>query len=131
VNERDGLKAKVHELLKDLVEEGAPLWFMKVHGSAFSRDKPDYLLCVGGDFAAVELKHPENPQPPTPKQERELRRIRKARGHTLVSHELHVVAAFVTTLLARAGWHRAITRMAGVSAPAATAGRTPPPPAAR
>lgn len=103
LNEWD-LKDKAHQHLVKLIKSGAPLWFLKMHSSGYQRvGTPDYLLCVAGRFAAVELKSPQETDPqPSPAQARELRSIQRAGGATRVINALAAFEGFVADLLTAA-----------------------------
>lgn len=104
INEH-ALAKKFGEWLGKLERAGAPLWYRKIHGSAYMAGIPDFLLCCGGIFVAIELKNPEDPKPPTPKQDLEIRRIHTARGVAVVLHELAPAQRAVLNSLAVAGWN--------------------------
>lgn len=92
-----------------LADAGAPLRAYKNHGSGYSRDRPDWFLCVCRTFVAIETKNPEDPEPPTKKQERELRLIAGAGGVTLVSHDEAEIKRFVSKLLFIHDYSHALT----------------------
>lgn len=92
-----------------LIAAGAPLRAYKNHGSGFSRDRPDWFLCVSGLFAAIETKNPERRTRPTKKQARELRLIAEADGEVLVSHDVDEIKTFVAKLLAVQGYSHNLT----------------------
>jgi hypothetical protein len=116
MNEQTLYAKHVKPWLEAVERAGAPLWWRKIHGSAFSRDMPDILFMINvahlihpsqlgyRSYGAVELKNPDDPKPPTPKQLRELRRIEKGGGDTLVSHDLDEVKHFFAACLEQAGW---------------------------
>ena len=99
-NERTWLKGKVDEKLADMQRAGVRIWFLKVHGGPMQRaGVPDFLICVEGYFAAIELKSPDDDDPqPAPRQMVELRGIRAAGGTCRVCNSVECVVAVVDSL---------------------------------
>lgn len=101
------LKDKVHDWLKLIVSEGAPIWFAKIGGGLYQRSGlPDYLLCVCGHFMAIELKSPDDGDDarPTPAQKRELEKIERAYGVATCLNSLIAVKRAVLGVLEDRGW---------------------------
>lgn len=70
------------------------LWFVKFTPNAFTRAGiPDYILCIGGRFLAIELKR--EGEHPTPIQQREGVAIYDAGGSVAVCYTLEQVIALV------------------------------------
>lgn len=92
-DERRWLKSKVDRLLRSLLADGWPIWWLKVHGGPMQRaGVPDYLLCLNGRFLALEIKHPDDAAPrPAPRQLVELQAITRARGTWLVANSIEAV----------------------------------------
>lgn len=70
------------------------VWHLKIHGSGMQRNGiPDFLVCVAGRMAAIELKI--HPNFASPIQAYELTRINAAGGHGRVCRSLEDVAALI------------------------------------
>ena len=99
------LSKQFSSFLEGLAKRRAPLWFLKVHGDRWQRAGiPDYLLCIGGHFVAVELKHPAENPTAAPLQAVELRWLRRAGATTRVLNDLDACKSLVLQCLARVGW---------------------------
>jgi hypothetical protein len=106
-NEQALAREHVSPWLDRQVKTGVPLWWMKVHGGPMQRaGVHDYLLCVGGLFLSIELKHPTDMDSvATPLQRRMQYQVDQARGRAfldvrslaevqqIVTETLHAAAA--------------------------------------
>jgi hypothetical protein len=80
------LAHRVRDRLNALRNAGLQIWWLKVHGGPYQRaGVPDFLLCVCGRFAAVELKNPERPEAPSPSQAAEISWVQRAGGRAIVA----------------------------------------------
>lgn len=94
------LALKVSKKLKDMVDKGLPLWYLKVHGGPFQRAGVwDYILCVKGRFAALELKHPNGKGQLSLLQEQNGRDMERAKAKAYVATSVEEVEEFVGLLL--------------------------------
>lgn len=98
-----GLTRRVRNWLKDQPD----LWWLKVHGHDGQRTGvPDFLLCVRGVFAAVELKSPEATgadAEPTPAQAFQMRGICLAGGTVACCRSLEDVVRVVEEIREKVG----------------------------
>lgn len=79
-------------LLRKRSLEGAPVWWLKVHGNPIQRaGVPDLLICWYGRFVGIEVKRPG--RDPTRLQEHVMSWIRRAGGATAVCHSAEEVDA--------------------------------------
>lgn len=101
-DERQWLKTKVDEAFASLKREGVPIWWLKVHGGPMQRaGVPDFVICVGGLFASLELKHPDDDDPqPSPRQRVEMRDIRTAGGDAIVCNSVECAVNYARRLYA-------------------------------
>ena len=77
------VKAKIDKILKSAGED---IWFAKPRGGPYGKaGTPDYLVCVGGFFLAIEAKAGDNQ--PTPLQREQHKMICRAGGMVLVVNE--------------------------------------------
>ena len=76
-------RTRVRALLKKLSLEG-PLWYEAIQQKSI-KGSPDYVLCLGGLFIALELKKSEKDKP-DPVQQAKLRQISEACGMSLVAY---------------------------------------------
>jgi hypothetical protein len=92
------LKRKVISAAKELrTRDGLPLHWLKIHGNAFQRTgEPDLILCVGGQFVAIELKVGDNK--PTRLQLHRLEQWRSAGALTLVCYSLNQFREFIESI---------------------------------
>lgn len=103
MNERDWLKQRVDAVLTDLAKRAdGRLWYCKIAGGRFQRvGLPDYVLCVRGRFAALELKHPSDETADLSAAQRYvLRKLREAGAAILVARDPAAVECWVGNLLA-------------------------------
>jgi Holliday junction resolvase len=81
------LQSRCLKYVKELENKGYPIIAINQHGSAFSsRGVPDILMCIKGQFIAVELKVGDNT--PTPLQSHYIERIINADGQAHVIYDL-------------------------------------------
>lgn len=71
------LKDDVHAALKTLEQQGK-VWFSKIQQVSV-RGIPDYIICAGGKFIALELKRSSR-VPAEPLQQYNINRIKEAGG---------------------------------------------------
>lgn len=96
-NGSNGLRAKVVRHFTALKRAGEPIWWLKVFGNRFQRPGvPDFLVCWGGVFGALELKQPG--EHPTPIQTKEIADIRQAGGIVCVADSMEGVDLFLAWL---------------------------------
>lgn len=100
MNEQALWANRIRPWLASLEHAGAPIWWAKNHGSAFSRDRLDVEVAIVGRMLAVELKNPEDDEiEPTRGQAREIKRYTKARVPTFVSNNELAVKGFISRAL--------------------------------
>jgi hypothetical protein len=89
-------------LFEQLKKAGHPIWYVKIHGGGvFQRvGLPDFILCLAGHFAVLELKRDMHKDGARPAQERQLRWIERAGGTAWVEDDLEVIRAKVLARLA-------------------------------
>lgn len=88
------LQHHVDALFKEMMHNGVPLWYLKVHGDEKQKGGiPDYIGCINGRFFGLELKAGNNV--PTPRQLLTLRLIKQAGGITGVAWDLDQVKQFL------------------------------------
>lgn len=96
------LTKKVREMIESDRRAGVPIWGLKTSGGPYQRvGVPDWLLCVNGQFGALELKHPNGETDATPRQLREIELIRKAGGLVYVARSMVEVEALIDELRLR------------------------------
>lgn len=78
------------------------VWAVKLAGGPFqAAGLPDFVACVRGRFAVIELKHPSDASSvQTPLQARIFAKIRDAGGATCVARDRATVVAFIESVLA-------------------------------
>lgn len=77
------VKSRINRILKKF---GDDVWKVMPRGGPFGKaGTPDYLVCVGGKFLAIEAKAGDNK--PTDIQKEQMAAIRRAGGTTLVINE--------------------------------------------
>lgn len=97
------LARKVSNFLTELVLQGEPVAFLKVHGGPYQRaNQPDYFICMCGAFYCLELKHPEQVAVPTAGQSIEQRRWALAGATVITLNDLNAVKIWVQENLAQA-----------------------------
>lgn len=84
---------------------GEPVWARKLHGSAYQRDLPDWLICYAGMFVVIETKVGGNTL--TPGQRKILLDIAQAGGRCSVRTSLASVREALDELRAEAERRRA------------------------
>lgn len=102
-NERDWLKVQVDDLLERKAQAThGRLWYVKLGASRWQRvGLPDYVLCIGGMFGALEIKHPTDmSQNISPIQRYILSQIGRAGGAFCVARNVDFVERWVDGLLA-------------------------------
>ena len=81
------LQKQCLDYIKELEDYGCYITAINQHGSAFSsRGVPDIIMCINGQFVAVELKVGNNK--PTPLQEHWINKITRALGKAYVCRTL-------------------------------------------
>lgn len=75
-------ETKFKEKIKPLLDALPNTWFVKIQQKSL-RGTPDYLMCVNGNFVAMELKNSEDEEPDE-LQKYNLRKIRHSNGLGLV-----------------------------------------------
>jgi hypothetical protein len=98
-NGSSGLRAKTNELFKKLKAAGEPIWYVKTSGNPYQRPGvPDFIVCYGGVFGALELKSPG--EVPTTKQTYELKWVDTAFGVAWWADSIEGVEQFLSCLKA-------------------------------
>lgn len=78
-------EAKVKEKIKKILKEHGAYYAMPIGTGYGSSGVPDFLVCLNGEFLAIEAKAGRGV--PTALQEKNMRDIGKAGGRTLVINE--------------------------------------------
>ena len=78
-------EAKVKEKIKKILKEHGAYYAMPIGTGYGSSGVPDFLVCLNGEFLAIEAKAGRGV--PTALQEKNMRDIEKAGGRTLVINE--------------------------------------------
>lgn len=78
-------EAKVKEKIKNILKEHGAYYAMPMGTGYGSSGVPDFLVCLNGEFLAIEAKAGRGV--PTALQEKNMRDIEKAGGRTLVVNE--------------------------------------------
>jgi pantoate kinase len=81
-------EAKVKKEIRKLLDEMGAYYAMPIGTGYGNSGVPDFLICMGGRFIAVEAKAGTNK--PTALQEAHMAKIRTARGTALVINETNI-----------------------------------------
>lgn len=81
-------EVKVKKEIRKLLDEMGAYYAMPIGTGYGNSGVPDFLICMGGRFIAVEAKAGTNK--PTALQEAHLEKIRQARGIALVINETNI-----------------------------------------
>ena len=101
MNER-WLKGKTDDLLRRWRKNGAPLWWVKIHGGPMQRaGVHDYLLCMNGKFGTIELKSPEETLQFSMHQQQEARWVESAGGLVVLANQLTEIEGYLATGLGK------------------------------
>lgn len=92
------LQKKCLEWTRKQAKEGKPILAINQHGSAFAtRGVADVLLCINGQFVAIELKVGTNK--PTELQLSFIEKVKKANGKGFIVYSLEEFKKIVQNLL--------------------------------
>jgi pantoate kinase len=78
-------EVKVKKQIRKILDEMGAYYAMPIGTGYGNSGVPDFLICIGGRFVAVEAKAGSNK--PTALQEAHMEKIRQARGTALVINE--------------------------------------------
>ena len=94
------LTDRFSEWLRNQVEMGAPLWWLKVAGGRYQRaGVADYLIVIRGKSVAVELKNPNETGRLSRKQAVELAWFKRAGGLVIKCHDFRTATSAIANLL--------------------------------
>ena len=75
-----------------------PWYFMPVPGGYGTNGVPDFIVCYGGRFIAIETKAPGKERNTTPLQDMQINNIRRARGTAIVTSSLDELKVVLSLL---------------------------------
>jgi len=81
-------EAKVKKQIRKILDEVGAYYAMPIGSGYGNSGVPDFLICIGGHFVAIEAKAGNNK--PTALQESHIERIREAAGTALVINETNI-----------------------------------------
>ena len=90
-------EVKVKKRIKKLLDDAGAYYAMPIGTGYGNSGVPDFLVCLGGEFLAIEAKAGKNK--PTALQEKHMREIEAAGGRALVVTDDHITIEVLEAVL--------------------------------